>query len=93
MGGGLRVDLSQCRVGICRQLYCAACSPLGQKHLRQQPQNEQQSANSNNLEDGMTSAMQAFLLTAGLFGLSFLGIFFFWFAERLRYGSSRKLPR
>jgi hypothetical protein len=41
----------------------------------------------------MTSAMQAFLLTAGLFGLSFFGIFFFWFAERLRYGSSRKLPR
>jgi hypothetical protein len=32
----------------------------------------------------MTSAVQAFLLTAGLFGLSFFAIFAFWFADRLR---------
>jgi hypothetical protein len=41
----------------------------------------------------MSSAGQALLMTAGLFGLSFFAIFAFWFAERLRAGSPRKLPR
>jgi hypothetical protein len=32
----------------------------------------------------MSNAMQAFLLTAGLFTLSFVAIFVMWFADRLR---------
>jgi hypothetical protein len=40
----------------------------------------------------MTSAAQALLLTAGLFGLSFFAIFALWYAERLRYGAAGKLP-
>jgi multisubunit Na+/H+ antiporter MnhC subunit len=32
----------------------------------------------------MSSAEQAFLLTAVLFGLSFVAIFLFWFAEKFR---------
>jgi hypothetical protein len=44
------------------------------------------------LEDIMTSAAQAFLLTAGLFGLSFFTIFALWYAERLRFGAAGKLP-
>jgi hypothetical protein len=32
----------------------------------------------------MSSATQAFLLTAGLFTLSFVAIFVMWFADRLR---------
>lgn len=32
----------------------------------------------------MTAAEQAFLLTGELFVLSFLGIFGFWFADKLR---------
>jgi hypothetical protein len=38
----------------------------------------------------MTNAGQAFLMTAGLFGLSFFAIFAFWFAERLRVAPPRK---
>lgn len=38
----------------------------------------------------MTSAMQAFLMTAGLFALSFLAIFAVWYADRLRVGAVRK---
>jgi hypothetical protein len=38
----------------------------------------------------MTSAMEALLMTAGLFGLSFFAIFVIWFAERLRVGTPRK---
>jgi uncharacterized membrane protein len=41
----------------------------------------------------MTNAGQAFLMTAGIFGLSFFAIFAFWFAEKLRVGRLRKLPR
>jgi hypothetical protein len=41
----------------------------------------------------MTNAGQAFLLIAEVFCLSFFAIFLFWFAERLRGGSARKLPR
>ena len=40
----------------------------------------------------MTSAAQALLLTAGLFGLSFFTIFTLWYAERLRYSTAGKLP-
>jgi len=40
----------------------------------------------------MTSAAQAFLLTAGLFGLSFFTIFAIWYAERLRVGAPAKFP-
>jgi hypothetical protein len=54
--------------------------------------NERTSAIRNVLEDAMTSAAQAFLLTAGLFGLSFFTIFALWYAERLRYGTAGKLP-
>jgi hypothetical protein len=45
---------------------------------------------SNAEERAMTNAGQAFLMTAGLFGLSFFAIFAFWFAERLRVGPPRK---
>jgi uncharacterized membrane protein len=40
----------------------------------------------------MTSATQALLLTAGIFGLSFFTIFAVWYAERLRFGTAGKLP-
>jgi hypothetical protein len=40
----------------------------------------------------MSSAAQAFLLTAGLFGLSFFAIFAIWYVERLRVGVPAKLP-
>jgi hypothetical protein len=40
----------------------------------------------------MTDAAQAFLMTAGLFGLSFFAIFALWYAERLRFGAAGKLP-
>lgn len=39
----------------------------------------------------MSSATQALLMTAGLFGLSFFAIFAIWYAERLRVGTPRKL--
>jgi hypothetical protein len=54
--------------------------------------NQQTSAISSVLEDAMTSAVQALLLTAGLFGLSFFAIFAIWYAERLRFGTPAKLP-
>jgi hypothetical protein len=60
----------------------AAISLTTNKHLR----------SSSVLEDVMTSAAQALLLTAGLFGLSFFAIFAVWYAERLRYGAAGKLP-
>ena len=41
----------------------------------------------------MTNAAQAFLLTAGLFGLSFFAIFAIWYAEQLRHGTPQELPR
>jgi hypothetical protein len=40
----------------------------------------------------MSSAAQALLMTAGLFGLSFCTILALWYAERLRYGTAGKLP-
>jgi hypothetical protein len=40
----------------------------------------------------MSSAAQALLMTAGLFGLSFFTILAVWYAERLRYGTAGKLP-
>jgi hypothetical protein len=52
-----------------------------------------EAAISNGEECAMTNAGQAFLMTAGLFGLSFFAIFAFWLAEKLRVGSSRKIPR
>jgi uncharacterized membrane protein len=39
----------------------------------------------------MSNAMQALLMTVGLFGLSFLAIFVIWYADRLRVGPPRKL--
>jgi hypothetical protein len=54
--------------------------------------NERTSAIRSVLEDAMTNAAQALLLTAGLFGLSFFTIFALWYAERLRYGTAGKLP-
>jgi hypothetical protein len=41
----------------------------------------------------MSSAQQAFVMTAALFGLSFVGIFLFWFAEKLRPHRGPKIPR
>jgi hypothetical protein len=41
----------------------------------------------------MSSAGQAFLMTAALFGLSFAGIFLFWFAEKLRPSRGSKFRR
>jgi hypothetical protein len=41
----------------------------------------------------MTNAAQAFLMVAGIFGLSFLAIFALWLAEKLRASSSQKLQR
>jgi len=41
----------------------------------------------------MSSAQQAFAMTAVLFGLSFVGIFLFWFAEKLRHNRGPKIPR
>jgi hypothetical protein len=38
----------------------------------------------------MSNAMQALLMTAGLFGLSFFAIFAIWYADRLRVGTPRK---
>ena len=38
----------------------------------------------------MSNAMQALLMTAGLFGLSFFAIFTIWYADRLRVGTPRK---
>jgi hypothetical protein len=54
--------------------------------------NEQTSAIRSVLEDTMTSAAQAFLLTSGLFGLSFVAIFAIWYVERLRHGVAGQLP-
>jgi hypothetical protein len=67
-------------------------SAHGQQRPQQLAYNEQTSAISSVLEDAMTSAAQAFLLTAGLFGLSFFAIFAIWYAERLRFGTPAKLP-
>jgi hypothetical protein len=67
--------------------------PLPVDGARDNPLNiEQTSAIRSVLEDAMTDVAQAFLLTAGLFGLSFFAIFAFWYAERLRYGAAGKLP-
>jgi len=57
---------------------------------RPQPCNEQTSAIDSVLEDAMSGAAQAFLMTAGLFALSFLAIFAIWYADRLRVGTRRK---
>jgi hypothetical protein len=54
--------------------------------------NEQTSAIRSVLEDAMTDATQALLLTAGLFGLSFFAIFAIWYVERLRHGVAGQRP-
>jgi hypothetical protein len=41
----------------------------------------------------MSNAQEAFAMTAVLFGLSFAGIFLFWFAEKFRPGRGPKIPR
>jgi hypothetical protein len=41
----------------------------------------------------MSSAAQAFVMTAVLFGLSFGAIFLFWFAEKFRPIRGPKIPR
>ena len=41
----------------------------------------------------MSSAEQAFLMTAVLFGLSFAAIFLFWFAEKFRPIRSARVQR
>ena len=47
----------------------------------------------------MSNAQEAFAMTAALFGLSFAGIFLFWFAEKFRpregrqFGVSSRLAR
>jgi hypothetical protein len=76
-----------------RRSESSAACPLPVSSVRSnQLNNEQTSAISSVLEDAMTNAAQAFLLTAGLFGLSFFAIFAIWYAERLRHGIPAKLP-
>jgi|GEM_PF-4509125 hypothetical protein len=41
----------------------------------------------------MSNAQEAFALTAALFGLSFVGIFLFWFAEKFRPIRGPNIPR
>jgi hypothetical protein len=41
----------------------------------------------------MSNAQQAFAMTAVFFGLSFVGIFLFWLAEKLRPDRGPKIPR
>jgi hypothetical protein len=41
----------------------------------------------------MSNAQEAFAMTAVLFGLSFAGIFLFWFAEKFRLGRGSKIRR
>jgi hypothetical protein len=41
----------------------------------------------------MSNAQEAFAMTAVLFGLSFAGIFLFWFAEKFRPGRGPKIQR
>jgi uncharacterized membrane protein len=41
----------------------------------------------------MSNAQQALAMTVVLFGLSFVGIFLFWFAEKFRPHGRPKLPR
>jgi hypothetical protein len=40
----------------------------------------------------MSNAQQALAMTAVLFGLSFGGIFLFWFAEKFRPNGRRTIP-
>jgi hypothetical protein len=41
----------------------------------------------------MSNAQEAFAMAAVLFGLSFAGIFLFWFAEKFRPGRGPKIWR
>jgi hypothetical protein len=41
----------------------------------------------------MSNAQEAFAMTVALFGLSFAGIFLFWFAEKFRLGRGPKIRR
>jgi hypothetical protein len=41
----------------------------------------------------MSNAQEAFAMAAVLFGLSFAGIFLFWFAEKFRLGRGPKIWR
>ena len=41
----------------------------------------------------MSNAQQALAMTAALFGLSFVGIFLFWLAEKLRPNRGPKIRR
>jgi hypothetical protein len=68
-------------------------SAPGHSARRNQLNNEQTSAIRSVLEDVMTDAMQALMMTAGLFGLSFVAIFALWYVERLRHGAAGQLPR
>jgi hypothetical protein len=75
-GDGSGFDLSQCRVGGSGQ--CTQdCHPAVVR--RHQPLDEQ-----SGREELMSAAEQAFLLTGELFVLSFVAIYAFWFADKLR---------
>jgi hypothetical protein len=67
---------------------CGNCTARCLSPSANQP--EETSAISNILGDPMTSAAQAFLMTAGIFALSFVAIFAVWYADRLRVGAPRK---
>jgi hypothetical protein len=71
-----------------RATAAGAAGPRANKSARLYQPNTANTA----LEDAMTNAAQALLMTAGLFGLSFFTIFAFWYAERMRVGAPAKLP-
>jgi len=71
-------DLIHRNVGLAVAGYVwPSCHPAVTR--RHQPVNEQADG-----EESMSAAEQAFLFTGELFVLSFVAIFVFWFADRLR---------
>ena len=75
-GDSFGFDLSQCWAGGCGQCR-EGCHPAVVR--RCQPVNEQAGR-----EGLMSAAERAFLLTGELFVLSFVAIYAFWFADKLR---------
>jgi hypothetical protein len=73
---GSGFDPSQCRVGGCGRLYAGPPpgSGAGSTGERTKP----------TMEEYMSVAGQAFILTGELFVLSFVAIYAFWFADKLR---------
>jgi hypothetical protein len=88
----LEFDLSQIRIGDpCVAVAVPLVAPGQQRLHRVVSTNERTSAISNVMENAMSNAGQALLMTTGIFGLSFLTILAIWYADRLRVGTPRKL--